>query len=139
MVQVQHIGMPRASALELAGPRRDLELVFDIVEHREDPIRRARPILEGRVQWGAAGRSCETLGRPPRKRRVEVDRADVTVERLRVSVLAKVAPRPGDERYRKPLLSQLPEERTRCVRGPSARREQDSGDNPRFHHDVRRV
>jgi hypothetical protein len=139
MVQVQHIRLPRATTLELARPRHDLELVFDIVEHREDPIRCAGPIFEGRMQWSAPGQGRETLGLAARERRIEINRPDITVEGARVSVLAKVAPRAGHERYGKPLLSQFSGKRTRCMRGPSARREQDCGDNPRLHHDVRRV
>ena len=49
VVQVQHVGVARRRRLQRARPGLDLLLGVGVVEQREAAVRRARPVLVGRV------------------------------------------------------------------------------------------
>jgi len=92
VMQVQHVSVAGSGALQLARPRRDLELVLVVVELGEDPVRCTGTVLEGRMQRRAADTGLEPLRRVAGKRRIEVDCAHVPVERSRITVRALIAP-----------------------------------------------
>jgi hypothetical protein len=89
---VQNVSVARASALQLASPCSDLELVFVVVQHREDPVRRTDTVLKGGMQRRGAGAARKPLGRVAGERRIETDRVHISVERSGVSVRALIAP-----------------------------------------------
>lgn len=61
-----------------------------VVQRSEDAVRSPGPILEGRMQRGAAGRTREPLRRIACQSVVESDRSDTSVELLCVAVLALI-------------------------------------------------
>ena len=125
MVQVQHVSVARPSALKLAGPCSDLDLVLVVVQQREDPVSRPDAVLKGGMHRHGAGHGRNLLGPVAGERRIEADRVHIPVERSGVAVRALIAPGPSHERDRTAMVTQIAGDGTRRVRRSSARREQD--------------
>ena len=124
MVQMQHIRIPGSGVLERPRPCSNLQLVLVIIERREHAIGRADPILERRMQGRAPGRPSEPVRGIARQRRIEIDRAHLPVESVRVAVRAQVGAGTGHERHLTALPPQPPGERASCVRRAPARGKQ---------------
>ena len=87
---MQNVGVTGTRTRELARPGVHLQRVFAVVEGCEHAVGRAGPILVGGMQRCAAGRADESLRGGAGQRCVEIDRADVAVERPGIAVDALI-------------------------------------------------
>jgi hypothetical protein len=123
VVEVQHVSRAGVRGRQHPRPRTDLVFEGQVVDGREDAVRRARPVLVRRVQRGVG---AQRVGRRERGRHVH--RADVEAGEERGGV--RVAPgrphRAADDRGVPPVGRQLPGEGARHVRRSAAWEEQQS-------------
>lgn len=90
VMEVQHVGLSGARALQLPGPGPDLALVIEVIEAGEDGVRRARPLLEGGMDRRGPGRAFVAERCLGGERRGEIDGLDVVaVERAGVAVRSR--------------------------------------------------
>jgi hypothetical protein len=115
VVQVQDVEAARADALERRRPRGDVRLVGGVVDRREDPIGRARAVLEGRMHRRVAGGEVD---------RVHVEAA---VEALGVPHAA-AAQRAAEHRHVPAVGGQLLGQRAGDVRRAAAGEEHEAAE-----------
>jgi len=118
---VEHVGLRSARMLERAAPRAYLALELEVVQLGEHAVRRARAILEGRMDRSRSRRPLEAQRLSAGERRAEVDYLHVSIESPSIAIGIASPARSRDERHRPSELAQPEREGAGHVRRPAAR------------------
>jgi hypothetical protein len=115
VVQVQHVGLGCTGRVERGRPRFDLALVLAIVERGNDPVRGAAAVLVGRVHRGRPHRGIERIGRYQGRVERHGSNVDAGKEARRVTEVAEVGPRAGDQGHVPAVYRELERQGARDV------------------------